>query len=86
MFLQNATVTSFYIFCPGGLSIAKVNKTDSAAAFTKFWLIQSHFKWVLSSLLLILGFSLLYDPDIFWKNASITPKEPEWDWVRPSNV
>ena len=61
------------ILCPRGLTKAKLYKRCSRVALTKLLLIQSLFKWTSSIPVMLIGFSLSYDPDIFWTNPSNSP-------------
>ena len=66
------TLGSLYILWPGGEDKAKDYKIGSRIPFTIDPCIQSHFKWVLSIPVMLIGLSLLYDPAIKWSHPSIS--------------
>ena len=67
----------------GGSSSPKLYKIGCLTPFTILPLIQWLFKWFLSIRVILMGFSFLYVPEIFWTNPSISPNGPEWDWAKP---
>ena len=73
-----------YILCPGGLSKVKLYKIRSRIQFTINSEITSHFKWILSVPVLLMGFSLLYDPQLNRMKLLILFKGAECDWINPN--
>ena len=54
-----------YILCPGGSSKAKLYKRGSCTPLNKLPLKQSHFKWTLSTPVILMDFKV---PGINWMN------------------
>ena len=77
---------SLYTSRPGGLSKIKLNKIGSQIPFTKLPSTTLHFKWNLSFPVILLGFSLLHVPEVYWMNPSISPKGLELDWINPKTA
>ena len=62
IFSKSITLGSLYILWPGGDDKAKLNKIGSRIPFTIDPCMQSHFKWLLSIPVMLIGLLLLYDP------------------------
>ena len=58
-FLKSDILGSLYIFSPGGEPRAKLYKMGSRIPFTMLPCIQSHFKRILSTPVMLIGLSLL---------------------------
>ena len=74
-------------FCPWGSFNAKLHKKGYLAPFTIVPLIKSDFEWTSSSPVTLIGYSNLWVPWLFWNyllRGSF--KDPDLDWVEPSNL
>ena len=65
---------SLLIIWPGGADKTKLYKIDSRVPFTILPSTQPHFKWALSTPVMLICFSLSYDPAFNWYNPSVSSK------------
>ena len=83
-FFESLILGSLHILWPGDFSRAKLYKIGWRTSLTIDPLLHSQYKWMLSIPVMLISFSVLYKPGIFWINPSISPKGLELDWVNPN--
>ena len=77
---------SLNILWPEKLSNAELYIIGFLIPFTILPMIQSHFKYISSTPVKLVGLSLFYLPDTKWIKPSVSPNGPECDWIKPNMV